>query len=103
MKEGLSDKDYIKTQNLILSLGKEIRFLRLDLFLERIRGAENLGSILDPTQYMAAQENLEIIKTMACGLMKFQESLPEISSIVDGMMSAQRYKDRDLLGTGEGK
>jgi len=86
------DKEkYTQTQNTVLRVGKEIRFLRLDLFVDAINEAEAVAPMVDPTMYRAAMKNLHIVKKMAEGLMEFQNNLPEISSVLDGLIDADQY------------
>ena len=84
---------YQETQNTILEVGKKIRFLRLDLFVDAINEAEAVAPMVDPTMYRAAMKNLKIVKNMAEGLMEFQNNLPEVSSILDGLIDAEKYNE----------
>lgn len=87
----MNKEQYQKTQDTILKVGKEIRFLNLSEFVEDIERAEGVAPMIDPTMYRAAMKNLQIIKKMAYGLMEFQNNLPEISSILDGLADAEKY------------
>lgn len=89
----MDKKKYTETQNTILRVGKEVRFLRLDLFVDAINTAEAVAPITDPTMYRAAMKNLRIVKKMAESLMDFQNNLPEFSAILDGLKDADHYNN----------
>ena len=86
------DKEkYTQLQETILRIGKEVRFLRLDLFVDAINNAEAIAPMTDPTMYRAAMKNLQIVKKMAEGLIDFQNTLPDFSEILNGLQDADQY------------
>ena len=88
----MDNEKYIETQKVILQVSKDIRFLHLEDFIAAINGAESVAPVIDPTMYMAAMKNLRIIKGMAEGLLKFQDSLPELNEVFEGLQDAEYYK-----------
>lgn len=77
----MSDEDYLMTQQQLLAFAGAVRHMDLKGFIQRIGEAETVGSMLDPTSYMKAQGNLQILKDLANGLWKFQNSLPAIEEV----------------------
>jgi len=84
---------YQKTYKKILEAAKEIRFLKLDEFVDAINMAQAVGPMADPTMYRASMKNMEMLKKMAQGLIDFQNSLPENREIIDGAIDAHHYKE----------
>lgn len=68
----MDDEQYIATQSQLLLLAKIVKDMDLVGFVSRINKAESIGPILDPTQYIQAQGNLEKIKNLATSLRIFQ-------------------------------
>lgn len=66
----LTDEQYQATQDVLVALYQQMVMYNLDLsgFLTRIREAEAVGPILDPTAWINGSDNLETIKRMAEGL-----------------------------------
>jgi len=89
----MTEEEYKKTQDIILRVGKDIRFLNLTEFIETIASTESIAPMIDPTAYRAAMKNLSVIKEMAYGLIDFQNKLPNLSSVLEGLADAKQYKE----------
>lgn len=92
----MSDKlKYIETQNTILSACKAIRFLDIEWFLTEIKKAHTMAPIIDPTAYKAALKNLGVVEKSALAMLKAQKELPDIEDVIEGLISARKYNERD--------
>ena len=77
-EEKITDDEYTIVQDQLLMLARLVRGLPLTKFLTAISLAETTGPVLDPTLYKKAMGNLEEIKCMAQGALKFQQALPQL-------------------------
>lgn len=64
-EEKMNGQEYVKTQMLLLEMGKIADSLNLKAFLKCISNAEAVAPMLDPTMYMKAHANLQAVKKLA--------------------------------------
>lgn len=72
--EPMSNEEYQDVQNKVCFFAGAILPLNLDAFLERIRVAEAVGPMEDPTLFRKAAGKLGAIKALAEGLAAFQRT-----------------------------
>lgn len=61
----MTDADYLLTQKRITDVGNLALAINVDGFLERVKQAETVGPMVDPTTFLKAQPNLRAIKKLA--------------------------------------
>jgi len=89
----MTDEEYQKTQDEIITIATKIEKLDLTSFLGCISKADTLGPILDPTTYRDAYENLRGIEKMAQLLVSIKEYVPEFRQTVFGTLIREVEKD----------
>lgn len=71
----MTDEEYSQVQQELLVLARWVHGLDLDAFLHRIRQAETIAPILDPTLYLRGGQQLHQIKRLAQSLRPFQDEI----------------------------
>lgn len=100
----MTDEEYQKTQDEIITIATKIEKLDLTSFLERISKANTLGPILDPTAYRDAFDNLRGIEKIARLLVSIKEYVPEFRQTVFGTLIREVEKDGfNYLGASTGR
>ncbi|MHB8928903.1 MAG: hypothetical protein ACYC9Q_14895 [Bacillota bacterium] len=75
----MTDEEYLQTQQQIELLAVLILLLDLDGFLERIRHAEAMVPMVDPTLWMKGGSALQKVKGLAEGLRQFKKVAEELA------------------------
>ncbi len=78
----MSNDEYQSTQKQIVRMANEIEQMDLSVFLDRIEVADTMGSILDPTLYMRAIDDMNRVKKLAKAFKNVQDVFKEIKSEV---------------------
>lgn len=73
---------YISTQQKIVLIAGLVKDLPLSEFINAINHAESVAPIFDPSLYMRGAPKMKLIKRIADGLLKFQDSIPDESEFV---------------------
>lgn len=69
----ISDKEYSACQEQVLTITVFVKTMPLQSFLDRITHCESVAPLVNPTLYIRAADNLQKIKELAEGLLKFQK------------------------------
>lgn len=75
----MKNQEYMMTQIGIIAAGKQIRSLRINEFIARIRQAEACAPIVDPTLYRTASGNLSAIRDLAEKLLAVQTAFDDLT------------------------
>ncbi|MHB8928921.1 MAG: hypothetical protein ACYC9Q_14985 [Bacillota bacterium] len=77
--EAMTDEEYLQTQQQIELLAILTLQLDLDGFLERIRHAEAVVPIVDPSIWMKGGSALQKVKDLAEGLKQFKKAAEDVA------------------------
>ncbi len=82
MNKQMSDSEYQVTSDMLLQAGRMIDLLDLNGFRARIRDADSIGAIMNPTLYRAANKNLEYIDQLAHEAIRLKSAFYNLKSQV---------------------
>ncbi len=86
----MTNEEYKATQDLLLQAGRMVDVLDLNGFRDRIRSADSIGSILDPTLYRNAHRNLQAIDELAAAGIRLKGAFQTLKSQVALELEAVR-------------
>jgi hypothetical protein len=86
----MSNDEYKATQDLLLQAGRMVDILDLNGFRDRIRHADSIGSVLDPTLYRDAHRNLQAIDELAAAAIRLKGAFQTLKSQVSVELEAVR-------------
>ena len=72
----MTKEEYMATQQQVLMLASLTRELPLEDLLDWISRAESVGPVMNPTLYMQARGNMELVKELARALLTVKKVLP---------------------------
>lgn len=78
----MTNEEYKATQDLLLQAGRMVDVLDLNGFRDRIRHADSMGSILDPTLYRDAHRNLQAIDELAAAGIRLKAAFQTLKNQV---------------------
>jgi len=78
----MKNEEYQATQDLLLQAGRMVDILDLNGFRDRIRHADSVGSILDPTLYRDAHKNLQAVDELAAAAIRLKAAFQTLKSQV---------------------
>lgn len=86
----MTNDEYKATQDLLLQAGRMVDILDLNGFRDRIRHADSIGSVLDPTLYRDAHRNLQAINELAGAAIRLKSAFQTLKSQVALELEAVR-------------
>lgn len=74
----VENHEYKQIQDMVVSIAYVAAGLDLEGFLARLDRADSIGPIVDPSLWMAANENMQRIRKVASAALKLKKALLEV-------------------------
>ncbi len=85
----MDEADFHMLTQQLLTFGSLVKDLKLSEYIDAINQSDAVGPITDPTLWRKGHPKTDILKKMAEGLLKFQQSLPSPEEALRADLAAE--------------